>query len=388
MKKISNDRKTQVLKISPKNLRKMEIDSPNTFKQMLRTVLYTESLIRHSLEAEDEYAKFHTKQHKKQIEAMRKRQDAENFKKLWETPFTVLKKNMESLIKTKQAEREKHLLEKHKDDAIRAGQGAGGSGDKNLLSGALVALRGRPSNATGDFKKGDHVRIIKVGSQTGKTCTVVNPDWHNRVKVLMDDTKDVIKSYRSHELELIVTTKFRVGDVVRIVKKGSHYGKTCVVVDPAWSGRVKVNMQDGAVKSYREMELVLSEGNDDMNKIQLGDRVKVVKEGSSKYGTICLVVDPDWSGRVKVEVESDGTVKSYKATELVVITKAKHVVRKAKPLVVNLILPNHIRKAARVCFDKHLRHEQSRIMHIKRASSIGVSNLSSSSKAQTISPRT
>ena len=91
---------------------------------------------------------------------------------------------------------------------------------------------------------------------------------------------------------------------------------------------------------------------------------------------------------MKVEVESDGTEKSYKATELVVITKAKHVVRKAKPLVVNLILPNHIRKAARVCFDKHLRHEQSRIMHIKRASSIGVSNLSSSSKAQTISPRT
>jgi hypothetical protein len=137
----------------------MEIDSPNTFKQMLRTVLYTESLIRHSLEAEDEYAKFHTKQHKKQIEAMRKRQDAENFKKLWETPFTVLKKNMESLIKTKQAEREKHLLEKHKDDAIRAGQGAGGSGDKNLLSGALVALRGRPSTASGDFKEGDRVGV-------------------------------------------------------------------------------------------------------------------------------------------------------------------------------------------------------------------------------------
>ena len=91
---------------------------------------------------------------------------------------------------------------------------------------------------------------------------------------------------------------------------------------------------------------------------------------------------------MKVEVESNGTEKSYKATELVVITKSKHVVRKKKPLVVNLMLPNHIRKAARVCFDKHLRHEQSRVMHIKRASSMGVSNLSSSSKAQTNSPRT
>ena len=91
---------------------------------------------------------------------------------------------------------------------------------------------------------------------------------------------------------------------------------------------------------------------------------------------------------MKVEVESNGTEKSYKATELVVITKSKHVVRKKKQLVVNLMLPNHIRKAARVCFDKHLRHEQSRVMHIKRASSMGVSNLSSSSKAQTNSPRT
>ena len=83
------DHESVVLKISPKNLRKMEIDSPNTFKQMLRTVLYTESLIRHSLEAEEEHAQFNTTQHKTQIEKMRKLQDAENFKKLWETPFTV-----------------------------------------------------------------------------------------------------------------------------------------------------------------------------------------------------------------------------------------------------------------------------------------------------------
>ena len=60
---------------------------------------------------------------------------------------------MESLIKTKQAEREKHLLEKHKDDAIRAGMDRGG--ENKLLDGALVALRGRPSKMSGEFKKGD-----------------------------------------------------------------------------------------------------------------------------------------------------------------------------------------------------------------------------------------
>ena len=67
------------------------------------------------------------------------------------------------------------------------------------------------------------------------------------------------------------------------------------------------------------------------------------------------------------------------------ITKAKNVVRKSKLLVVNLMLPNHIRKAARVCFDKQLHHEQSRVMHIKRASSMGVSNVD---KVSTNSPRT
>ena len=189
---------------------------------------------------------------------------------------------MESLIKTKQAEREKHLLEKHKDDAIRAGMDRGG--ENKLLDGALVALRGRPSKMSGEFKKGDPVRIIKVGSQTGKTAVVTDPSWHNRVKVLMDGTKDSIKSYRVHELELIVSTKFRVNDLVKVVKKGSQFGKTARVVDPAWSGRVKVEMtHDGATKSYRETELSLSDANDDMSKIQVGDRVKVVKEGSSKY---------------------------------------------------------------------------------------------------------
>jgi hypothetical protein len=222
------------------------------------------------------------------------------------------------------------------------------------------------------------VRIIKVGSQTGRTATVTDPSWHNRVKVLMDGTKDSIKSYRVHELELIVAKmKFSLGDIVKVVKKGSQFNKLARVEDPAWSGRVKVEMLDDqkAIKSYLETELVsMSDGKDDMSKIQVGDRVKVVKEGSSKYGTLCIVTDPNWSGRVKVIVESNGTEKSYKATELVVVTKAKYVVRKTKHFVVKLILPNHVRKAARVCFNKQLRHERSRVMHIKRASSIGIPN--------------
>ena len=133
---------------------------------MLRTVLYTESLIRHSLEAEDEHEKFNTTQHKKQLEKMRNDQELKNLQKMWQTPFTVLSKNMIFIVESMKAEREKHLLKKHEADAIRAGQGGAdkngqGGADKNkLLNIALDALRGRtPSTASSDFKEGDRVGV-------------------------------------------------------------------------------------------------------------------------------------------------------------------------------------------------------------------------------------
>jgi hypothetical protein len=60
---------------------------------------------------------------------------------------------------------------------------------------------------------------------------------------------------------------------------------------------------------------------------QKGDRVQVVKEGTMK-GETAAVVDADWSGRVKVEMEGadDGQVKSYLRSEIVVIS------RKVQPL--------------------------------------------------------
>ena len=50
------------------------------------------------------------------------------------------------------------------------------------------------------------------------------------------------------------------------------------------------------------------------NDFQVGDRVKVIKFGSSKYGRIVTVVNPDWNGRIKVDM--DGKIVSYKSDQL------------------------------------------------------------------------
>jgi hypothetical protein len=55
------------------------------------------------------------------------------------------------------------------------------------------------------FLEGDHVQVIKEGSQFGKTGVVENPEWNGRVQIIMDeDGRD--KSYVSNELMTIVHT--------------------------------------------------------------------------------------------------------------------------------------------------------------------------------------
>jgi hypothetical protein len=49
------------------------------------------------------------------------------------------------------------------------------------------------------FIKGDHVKVVKEGSQTGREGTVVDPGWNGRVKVTMIPC-GTIKSYESNEI--------------------------------------------------------------------------------------------------------------------------------------------------------------------------------------------
>ena len=55
---------------------------------------------------------------------------------------------------------------------------------------------------------------------------------------------------------------------------------------------------------------------------EAGDRVRVTKAGSQK-GEEGTIEDPDWTGRVKVIMDSDGEVKSYLPHELENIGNAK-----------------------------------------------------------------
>ena len=62
---------------------------------------------------------------------------------------------------------------------------------------------------TGDkYKQGDHVVVIKVGKQTGKTAVVDHANWNGLVKVTMDQQRGsaAVKSYKPGELKLLTPT--------------------------------------------------------------------------------------------------------------------------------------------------------------------------------------
>ena len=60
--------------------------------------------------------------------------------------------------------------------------------------------------------------------------------------------------------------------------------------------------------------------------VQEGDKLKIVKPGSTKFGEICEVVNPDWNGLVKVSFltgPDEGQVRSYLAEDLLKIKVSK-----------------------------------------------------------------
>jgi hypothetical protein len=53
--------------------------------------------------------------------------------------------------------------------------------------------------------------------------------------------------------------------------------------------------------------------------LKKGVRVKIVKPGSSKTGDVAIITDMNWSGRIKVRMKADGSVKSYLPSHLQVL---------------------------------------------------------------------
>ena len=64
----------------------------------------------------------------------------------------------------------------------------------------------------------------------------------------------------------------------------------------------------------RPPRLSSKSGNEAENKFQVGEKVTVVKAGSSKWGSIAIVTQSNWNGMVKVEL--NGATKSYWPKEI------------------------------------------------------------------------
>jgi hypothetical protein len=63
------------------------------------------------------------------------------------------------------------------------------------------------------------------------------------------------------------------------------------------------------------------------NDLARGDTVKVLKEGS-QHGATAVVVDPAWHGIVKVQMESDGSAQGYKRAQLQIISAREDLLQK------------------------------------------------------------
>jgi hypothetical protein len=107
--------------------------------------------------------------------------------------------------------------------------------------------------------EGAQVRIIKKGRQYRRSALVLDPDWSGRVKVQLVDGWKQIKSYKPDEIE-VIQNAFEVGDIVEILKNGAQKGKTATVIHRNWGGRIKVQMdEDHSIKSYLMDELSIPE---------------------------------------------------------------------------------------------------------------------------------
>jgi hypothetical protein len=70
----------------------------------------------------------------------------------------------------------------------------------------------------------------------------------------------------------------------------------------------------------------MSDGAGTVEKFKIGDRVKINKTGTQN-GKTGVVVDPDWTGRLKLQMDEDGKIKSYLHEEV----EVHHLMEKIMP---------------------------------------------------------
>jgi hypothetical protein len=72
---------------------------------------------------------------------------------------------------------------------------------------------------------------------------------------------------------------------------------------------------EGRQNELEDLEAELERGNTNTWEPKAGERVKIAKEGTYK-GCEGIIVDPDWTGRVNIKMDESGQIKSYLRAEL------------------------------------------------------------------------
>ena len=146
------------------------------------------------------------------------------------------------------------------------------------------------------YAVGDEVKVIKKGSQTGKHGIILDPDWTGRCKVRMldkkPDDKKAIKSYVVFEREAREFQSYFYLSFSRkyhsFIPQENHSNNVQMYT------RIlrKLNSRFALEHRYAPYDLEMVMPHLATNDFQIGDRVKVIKFGSSKAGRIVTVVNP------------------------------------------------------------------------------------------------
>jgi hypothetical protein len=96
------------------------------------------------------------------------------------------------------------------------------------------------------------VEVVE-GVHAHKKGVIDNPSINGQVRVRVDDDDNGNSVLRNFDISNLInyTRGILKGHRVEITKAGNYTGKTARVVNPNWHGRVRIKMdEDGTVKSY------------------------------------------------------------------------------------------------------------------------------------------
>lgn len=171
----------------------------------------------------------------------------------------------------------------------------------------------------GVFKVGDKIRVVKVCNQEAQLAVVIDPSFNGMVKVRMTTggARHAEKTYLADEL-IHNACGFESGDwetamsVVKNMKIGKQREQMAVVIDPLWHNIVRVRMNQGDASQEEQRNLADVDEVVDISKtchFQAGDVVNIHRD------QLAVVIDPSWGGIRQAQIgTSDGSVDVLEAS--------------------------------------------------------------------------